>query len=204
MCVEEPVADYRRSPIEFAEVASMSMELLTMPCWGVPGAFYPDRADLHRARREHLIDAVTQLAWIATIDAFQHWIYANPGHTRAQRDDHWLELDARFGRVRGWSGWPNAQDHARAAWQRQSHLFSHPMYYIEYGIAQLGALGLWRASLQHGSPAAVDAYLRALALGGSRPLPDLFAAAGLPFDFGESAIGRIVESVERELDKMGE
>jgi oligoendopeptidase F len=78
------------------------------------------------------------------------------------------------------------------------------MYYIEYGIAQLGALGLWRASLQHGSPAAVDAYLRALALGGSRPLPDLFAAAGLPFDFGESAIGRIVESVERELDKMGE
>lgn len=196
LCASDPIADYRISPTEFAEVASMSMEHLSMPHWGAPGAFYTSEADLRRARAEHLEDSVTLLAWIATIDAFQHWVYAHPGHTRAQRRDHWLELDARFGRGVSWEG----LDEARGwHWQKQSHLFSHPMYYIEYGIAQLGALQLWLTSKTAGEKAAVDAYIRALSLGGSRPLPDLFAAAGLRFDFGDATVGRVVEAVEREI-----
>lgn len=196
LCEREPLLDYRHSPIEFAEVASMSMEHLSMPHWGAPGAFYTSEADLRRARAEHLEDSVTLLAWIATIDAFQHWVYAHPGHSRAQRRDHWLELDARFGRGVSWEG----LDEARGwHWQKQSHLFSHPMYYIEYGIAQLGALQLWLTSKTAGEKAAVDAYIRALSLGGSRPLPDLFAAAGLRFDFGDATVGRVVEAVEREI-----
>lgn len=196
LCADEPIVDYRHSPIEFAEVASMSMEHLSMPHWGAPGAFYSNEAEHRRARADHLEDSVTLLAWIATIDAFQHWVYANPGHTRDQRCAHWLELDARFGRGVSWAGLDDAR---RWWWQKQSHLFSHPMYYIEYGIAQLGALQLWLGSKVRGEKAAVDAYIRALSLGGSRPLPELFAAADLRFDFGDATVARVVEAVEKEL-----
>ncbi|HMN42073.1 MAG TPA: M3 family oligoendopeptidase [Phycisphaerales bacterium] len=198
---KEPLVDYRHSPIEFAEVASMSMEHLSMAHWGVRGGFYDRDEDLKRARREHLEDSITILAWIATIDAFQHWLYANPTHTHAQRDAHWLELDARFGHAVSWAGLEAVRE---SQWQRQGHLFSHPMYYIEYGIAQLGALGLWLKSKTEGEKAAVDAYVRALTMGGSRPLPDLFAAAGLRFEFGEGPVAGVVEAVEKELAVIGE
>src|SRR5439155_12732877 len=101
----------------------------------------------------------------------QHWMYSNPAHTRAQRDAHWLSVDARFGHALSWDG---LDEFRAAAWQRQGHIFTHPLYYIEYGIAQLGALQLWLRSRTEGEHAAVDAYLRALSLGGSRPLPELF------------------------------
>jgi oligoendopeptidase F len=197
----DPLVEYRHSPIEFAEVASMSMEHLTMPHWGVRGGFYDSGADLRRARREHLEDSVTILAWIATIDAFQHWMYRHPGHTRAQRDAHWLELDARFGRAVSWDGLAAER---QSQWQRQGHLFTHPMYYIEYGIAQLGALRLWLTSRQRGERHAVDAYVRALTLGGSRPLPALFEAAGLTFDFGDGPVAGVVEAVEKELEALAD
>ncbi len=196
LCADEPLLDYRHSPIEFAEVASMSMEHLSMPHWGAPGAFYTSPEDLRRARHEHIENSVTLLAWIATIDAFQHWVYANPGHTHEQRCAHWLELDARFGRGASWEG---LETERAWWWQRQSHLYSHPMYYIEYGIAQLGALQMWQASKVRGEKAAVDAYVRALSLGGSRPLPELFKAADLSFDFGDETVARVVEAAEREL-----
>ncbi len=196
LCVEEPIVDYRHSPIEFAEVASMSMEHLSMPHWGAPGAFYTKDDDLRRARHEHIEDSVTLLAWIATIDAFQHWVYANPGHAHEARCMHWLELDSRFGRGVSWEG---LETERKWWWQRQSHLYSHPMYYIEYGIAQLGALQLWLSSKERGEKSAVDAYMRALSLGGSKPLPELFKAAGLKFDFGDETVARVVEAVEREL-----
>jgi oligoendopeptidase F len=199
LCTAEPIVDYRHSPIEFAEVASMSMEHLTMPHWGAPGAFYGDESDLRRARKDHLEDSVTILAWVATIDAFQHWMYENPGHTRAQRTEHWLGLDDRFGHAVSWDG---LEDARAAAWQRQGHLYTHALYYIEYGIAQLGALGLWLKSRREGQKAAVDAYLKALSLGGSRPLPDLFAAAGLAFDFGDKTVATIVEAVEAEIESL--
>jgi oligoendopeptidase F len=196
----DPIVDYRHSPIEFAEVASMSMEHLTMPHWGVRGGFYESKPDdLSRARREHLEDSITILAWIATIDSFQHWMYRHPSHTRHERDTYWLGLDARFGHAVSWDGYEDAR---AAQWQRQGHLFSHPMYYIEYGIAQLGALRLWLKSKKEGEKAAVDAYIRALSLGGSKPLPELFAAAGLSFDFGDGPIAGVVEAVERELESL--
>ncbi len=196
LCVEEPLVGYRHSPIEFAEVASMSMELLTMPHWA---AYYPDETERRRARREQLEGAVSILPWIATIDAYQHWLYTHPNHSRADRLAYWVGLDERFGAAVDWSG---LEMHRRYQWQKQGHLFGNPFYYIEYGIAQLGALGLWLMSLEQGPAAALAAYKKALSLGGSRPLPELFAAAGLPFDFGDAIVGRIVEAVERELAKM--
>ena len=196
----DPIVDYRHSPIEFAEVASMSMEHLTMPHWGVRGGFYEGKPeDLARARREHLEDSITILAWIATIDSFQHWMYRHPTHTRRERDTYWLGLDARFGHAVSWEGFEEVR---ASQWQRQSHLFSHPMYYIEYGIAQLGALRLWLKSKKEGEKAAVDAYIRALSLGGSKPLPELFAAAGLSFDFGDGPVAGVVDAVERELEAL--
>ncbi len=193
---DEPLMRYREAPIEFAEVASMSMELLTQPHWS---AFYPDETDRARAVRQHLKGVITILPWIATIDAFQHWIYANPTHLTADRDEAWLSLDDRFGRSISWQG----LDEARAAvWHRQPHPFCSPFYYIEYGIAQLGALQLWLHSIEKGPRSAIDAYIRAMSLGGSRPLPDLFAAAGLTFDFGPKAVSRLVERLARELEKL--
>jgi oligoendopeptidase F len=205
LCAGDPLVDYRHYPTEFAEVASMSMEHLTMPHWSaVPGAanaegFYTSPDDLARARRTHIEESVVILAWIATIDCFQHWIYANPGHSVEQRERYWLELDARFGRGVSWDG---LEEFQRSAWQRQSHLFSHPLYYIEYGIAQLGALQLWLKSRTDGEKAAVNAYINGLRLGGSRPLPELFAAADLRFDFGPETVGRVVNAVEEELDRL--
>ncbi|MEN0021448.1 MAG: M3 family metallopeptidase, partial [Planctomycetota bacterium] len=202
VCVDEPLLHYRSSPIEFAEVASMSMELMTMPHWGASGSFYAEDSAAHaRAMRQQLEGSIVLLAWIATIDAFQHWIYANPTHTRDERTAHWLTLDERFGRAVSWQG----LDAARAnAWQRQGHLFGAPFYYIEYGIAQLGSLQLWLRSLEEGPAVAIDAYLTALKLGGSRPLPELFKAAGLEFDFGPEIVGRLAERVEAELAKLPE
>ncbi len=203
LCKDEPLLHYQSSPIEFAEVASMSMELLTMPHWGVEGGYFTDPDDLARAQRAQLEGSVTMLAWIATIDAFQHWVYAHPGHTRDQRTNAWRELEDRFG-VRGHRvAWPEDLAPWRArTWQAQLHLFEVPLYYIEYGIAQLGALQLWLRSLEDGEAAAVGSYKRALSLGGSRPLPELFAAAGLPFDFGSQTVARVVRAVRAELAKL--
>ncbi|MBX3364638.1 MAG: M3 family oligoendopeptidase [Phycisphaeraceae bacterium] len=205
LSAHEPLLHYRNAPLEFCEVASMSMELLTMPHWGDAGGFYPDGDDLARAQRQQVEGSVGTLAWIATIDAFQHWMYAHPEHTRAERGDHWLTLDRRFGsmgRYRlDWSGLDEA--YRSTYWQRQGHLFMAPFYYIEYGIAQIGALQLWIKSLDEGASSAIDAYMHALRLGGSRPLPELFKACGLRFDFGPETLGPIVDRVERELEKFG-
>ncbi len=191
LCRDEALLAYRGSPTEFAEVASMSMELLMLPY--VDEFYVEDEAD--RARRGALEDIVTKLCWIAQIDAFQHWIYTNPKHVREERADAWLALCARFGGDVDWSGF---EDWHRASWQRQLHLFGVPFYYIEYGIAQLGSLQLW-LNAQDDEQAALDRYERALALGGSRPLPELFAAAGLDFDFGPDTVGRLMTRVEDQL-----
>lgn len=202
LCVDEPLLHYRHSPIEFAEVASMSMELLTMPHWAARGSFYEGKPEDHaRAMRRQLESSVTLLPWIATIDAFQHWVYANPTHTHDQRAREWLRLDERFGRGFSWDG---LEIHRDSSWQKQGHLFGSPFYYIEYGIAQLGALGLWIRSLEEGPSIAIDAYIRALSLGGSRPLPELFAAAGLTFDFGPAVVEKLVARVETEMAKLPE
>jgi oligoendopeptidase F len=201
LCNGEPLVEYRHSPTEFAEVASMSMELLTMRHWGPGGGYYDSPEDFSRAARDQLKRSVLLLPWIATIDAFQHWVYANPGHAAADRGQEWLALDGRFGGIASWRG---LERHRPNSWQRQLHLFSHPFYYIEYGIAQLGALQLWLHGLEHGESGAIERYIAALSLGGSRPLPDLFAAAGLRFDFGPEIVRRLADRVQVELEKLPE
>ena len=192
---DEDLLPYRHSPpIEFCEVASMSMELLG-------GEFLEEFysvADANRARRTHLEGIIGILAWIATVDAFQHWIYTHPGHTRAERVGAWLALMDRFGGDVDWSG----HDDARAfLWHRQLHIFLHPFYYIEYGIAQLGALQIW-ANSKRDKPKALHDYKQALALGGSRKLPELFAVVGCPFEFSQRTMKPLVQLVRGELGKL--
>ena len=180
-CADEPLLAYRDPPIEFCEVASMSMELFAGEHLSV---FYNEH-DAKRSRRTHLEFIIYILSWVATIDAFQHWLYENPNHSGKQRRETWLKIHDRFGgHFIDWSGLDREHEYR---WHRQSHIFKSPLYYIEYGIAQLGALGLWLQSKQKPSVALVN-YRRALALGGSRPLPELFTAAGLEFDFSEKTI----------------
>ena len=192
---EEDLLPYRHSPpIEFCEVASMSMELLGNE---FIEAFYSE-ADANRARRTHLEGIVGILGWIATVDAFQHWIYTHPGHTRAERAAAWLALMDRYGGDVDWSGYEEARAHL---WHRQLHIFIHPFYYIEYGIAQLGALQVW-ANAKRGKAQALRDYKRSLALGGSRPLPELFSAAGCRFEFDAETIKPLMRLVRDELEKL--
>jgi len=194
LCNDEPLLHYRHAPLEFAEVASMSMELLSFPYLG---EFY-DEAQVARAKRERLEDLSALLPWVATIDAFQHWIYTHPEHSRDERTAHWLELDERFGAAVSWDG---LEHYRQMSWQRQGHLFGVPFYYIEYGIAQLGALQLW-LGFKADRARAIENYRRALRLGGSRPLPELFEAAELTFDFGPDTVKRLMDDVQRELDTL--
>ena len=194
LCKHDPLVQYRHAPMEISEVASMSMELLTYP-W--LESFY-SKEDAARAKRKHLEDLASTLAWIATIDAFQHWIYTNPTHTRAERTSQWIALHKRFGPDVSYEGFQPVLD---ALWQRQLHLFGVPFYYIEYGIAQLGSLQLW-AQARRDPKAGARELQEALALGGSRPLPELFAAAGLNFDFGPETMRSLMAEVSKELDSL--
>ncbi len=190
----EPLYAYRGSPIEFCEVASMSMELLGNEF--IEEFYSPPEAN--RARRTHLEGIVGIFPWIATVDAFQHWIYTHPGHTRAERSAAWLALMDRFGGDVDWSG----REETRAnLWHKQLHIFLHPFYYVEYGIAQLGALQVW-ANSKRNKAEALAQYQRGLALGNSRPLPELFAAAGCKFSFNRETVQPLVQLVKDELAKL--
>lgn len=188
------IAAYRESPIEFCEVASMTMELFG----GAELSVFYNEADAKRSYQQLLEGIVLILPWIATVDAFQHWIYTHPKHTHAERSAYWTELMIRFGGNVDWTDYPIARGNS---WHKQLHIFLYPFYYIEYGIAQLGALGLWHRYLD--DPAgALEAYKRGLALGGSRPLPELFQAARLPFDFSERTLKPVIDAVQFELAKL--
>lgn len=189
---DEPLHMYRDPPLEFAEVASMGMELLASPFLDV---FYPEEADRRRSLEEHLYGIVRLLCWVATIDAFQHWIYTHPGHSRAERHKAWMEIFGRFSGLEDWSGYEEVLEHE---WHRQLHLFLAPFYYIEYGIAQLGALRLW-GKTQEDRKRAIDKYIEALRLGGGKPLPELFSAAELPFDFGPDSLSQAAKTILRTL-----
>ncbi len=188
---ELPLHAYRNAPIEFCEVASMGMELLAAPHLR---AFYSE-PDTKRAQRDHLEGIIKFFPWMAAVDAFQHWIYTHPGHTRGERTAFWLLLMDRFGGAEDWTGFEKARAHI---WHRQLHIFEIPFYYVEYGIAQLGALQLWQAS-RRDLPATLDHYLKGLSLGGSRPLPELFQASGLAFDFTDKTIAPLMRNVKDAL-----
>jgi oligoendopeptidase F len=191
---DEDLYPYRSAPIEFCEVASMSMELLGNEF--IEEFYSPPEA--RRARRVHLEGVVNVFPWIATVDAFQHWIYTHPEHTRQQRQQAWLELMNRFGGDVDWGGFDDAKANL---WHRQLHIFIHAFYYIEYGIAQLGALQIWANSKRNKAGALAD-YKKALALGGSRPLPELFASAGCQFEFSSKTIGPLAQFVRNELQQL--
>lgn len=195
-CRDREPAAYRESPMEFCEVASMSMELLGAK---ELDAFYsPD--DANRSYRQLLEGIVLILPWIAQVDAFQHAIYSQDTPCRDQRRKDWKELTARFGGDIDWSGLEVVRDHS---WHRQLHIFLYPFYYIEYGIAQLGALQVWKAF--RAEPAkAVGAYKHALSLGGSKTLPELFSAAGAKFDFTADTIRPLMDLIGEELSRIPE
>lgn len=187
----DPLVEYRHAPIEFAEVASMTMELFGDDYLD---EFY-DEDDAARAKRKHLEGIIGLLPWIARVDAFQHWLYTHPGHSRDERTAAWLALGERFETPTDWNGY---EAHREASWQRQLHIFCYPFYYIEYGIAQLGALQIWNTYKQD-PKLALDNYRTALALGGSRPLPELFEAAGARLAFDAATITPLIDRVSEEL-----
>jgi len=193
-CGHLELIDERDYPIEFAEVASMSMELLTQPWWD---NFY-ESEEADRARRAHLEGVIFLLPWIATIDSFQHWIYANPGHSKEERAEVWLSIRDKFGSDMDWTG---HTDFRELSWQQQGHLFGVPFYYIEYGIAQLGSLQLWKT--QMGDPQkALDDYANAMSLGNTRTLPELFSAADLELGFNEGHFMSLMGTVETALSEL--
>jgi oligoendopeptidase F len=190
----EDLYAYRGAPIEFCEVASMSMELLGNEFLE---EFYPV-AEANRARKTHLEGIIGFFPWMATVDAFQHWIYTHAGHTRPARKAAYLQLMDRFG---GDVDWTSYEETRAFSWHRQLHIFLHPFYYVEYGIAQLGALQVWANSRRDTVKALAD-YKKSLALGGSRPLPELFAAAGCKFQFDVATIRPLIQLAGSELAKL--
>ncbi len=193
-CGHLELIDERDYPIEFAEVASMSMELLTQPWWD---KFY-ESEEADRARRAHLEGVAFLLPWIATIDSFQHWIYANPGHSREERAEVWLSIRDKFGSEMDWTG---HSDFRELSWQQQGHLFGVPFYYIEYGIAQLGSLQLWKTQMSDPQKA-LDDYANAMTLGNTRTLPELFSAADLELGFNEGHFMSLMGTVETALSEL--
>lgn len=193
----EPLVFYRDTPSEMAETASMSMELMTSVLWD---AFYDDK-DHIRARREHLEDIVSFFPWCAVVDKFQHWVYENPQHTLEQREEIFDAIFAEYrGRTVDWSGYDH---YRRASWQKQLHIFEVPFYYIEYGIAQLGALQVYRNFVRDPKKA-LDGYIAGLKLGSSKPIPEIWAAMGIRFDFSIGMIRELMGFVQEELAKLGE
>ena len=194
----QPFIWQRHPGSEAAELASMSMELLASPHLAKPtGYFTPE--DHRRAWLEHLEDVLLSLVHIASVDAYQTWIYTSPdGADAVARDEAWLRIRSRFERGVDWSG---LERERVARWYRQLHIFMYPFYYIEYGIAQIGALQIWRNSLADHA-GAVARYREALALGAVRPLPDMYRTAGARLSFDVGLIGELVELVEDQIDKI--
>jgi oligoendopeptidase F len=194
MCRDQSMIWNRHAAMEFAEVASMSMELV---CGDRLAPFYGSEEERGRAWREKLESSVDIFGWVAQIDSFQSWIYAHPEHTREERGAAWLAVNERFNTGIDWSGAPDAV--RQNLWHRQLHIFEVPFYYIEYAIAEIGALQVWR-NYRHNSKKAIDAYLSALAVGGAKTPVDLFAKADIRFDFTEQLLGELMDMVAEELE----
>lgn len=187
---------FRNFPSEVAELASMSMELISMDNWDV---YFDNEDDLKRAKIQHLEDIISTLPWVATVDKFQHWIYEHPTHTTAERTEAWLRIYEQFSdSVTDWSG---LEKYKAAMWHKQLHIFELPFYYIEYGIAQLGAIGVWKNYKQNPEKG-LEGYLNALKLGYTKPMGEIYAAANIPFDFSKEHIASLMDFVKGELERL--
>lgn len=190
------LSSFKEYPMEIAEVASMAMELFSMEYWNV---FFDNADDLRRAKEHQLERVITIFPWIATIDKFQHWIYENPGHSLAERAEQWFQILNEFSSSA--INFSDLQHYRRYSWQRQLHLFEVPFYYIEYGIAQLGAIGLWM-KFKENKDAALNHYMQSLSLGGTKTLPDLYKCADIEFNFSSDYIRKLMRFVKQEMDGL--
>jgi oligoendopeptidase F len=191
-----PINSFRNFPSEVAELASMSMELITMDYWD---EYFSDPEEAKRAKIKHLEDILETLPWVATIDAFQHWIYENPGHSLADRESKWLEIVTKFSD--NVSNWEGLEEIKVNIWQKQLHLFEVPFYYIEYAIAQLGALAVWRNYCINPEKA-LNQYLDALALGYTVPMKEIYSTAGIEFNFSKKYISELMEFLKGKISEL--
>jgi oligoendopeptidase F len=190
------LSGFKHTPSEVAELASMSMELISMDFWHI---FFPDIDDLRRAKKDHLSQLIETLPWVAIIDKFQHWIYENPSHTEQQRIDQWLEIYRSFSdNITDWRG---LEKYREVLWQKQLHLYEVPFYYIEYGFAQLGAIALWKRYKEN-PEVGLAGYLAALKLGFTQPIPEIYKAAGISFNFSKEYIKSLMQFVREEMEKV--
>jgi oligoendopeptidase F len=182
--------------MEVAELASMSMELISMDHWNL---FFIKEEDLIRAKQEQLEDLIETLPWVATIDKFQHWIYENPTHSPEDRIAAWGKIVDEFAdNITDWSGLQEAKDHM---WQKQLHLYEVPFYYIEYGMAQLGAIAVWR-NYRQDPQKGLKSYMNALSLGYTKTIPEIYQAANIKFDFSRTYIKELMDFVRGEMKKI--
>ena len=187
---------FKNAPSEVAELASMAMELLSMDYWEV---FFKSEEDLKRAKREHLEQIIETLPWVATIDKFQHWVYENPGHSPHERKESWNRIFDEFSdNITNWDRLQEVKDYL---WQKQLHLFEVPFYYIEYGMAQLGAIAVWK-NYRENPQKGLSEYMNALNLGYTRTIPEIYEMAGIRFDFSRAYISELMVFVKSELEKL--
>jgi oligoendopeptidase F len=188
--------DFKHCPSEVAELASMSMELISMDNWDV---FFDNEEDLKRAKRDQLVDVLKTLPWVAVIDQFQHWIYTNPDHTDEDRKTAWMEIYEPFGA--GSVDWSEHPEGKANLWQKQLHIFEVPFYYIEYGMAQLGAIAVWK-NYKENPEKGLQQYLDALKLGYTKTIKEIYETAGIKFDFSADYVKELAEFVKAEMDKI--
>lgn len=190
------LSSFKEYPMEIAEVASMSMELFSMDHWEI---FFSNPDELRRAKLQQLERAINIFPWIATVDKFQHWIYENPQHTVEERTEAWVRIMDEFSP--GNIDWSGHENYRASNWQRQLHLFEVPFYYIEYGIAQLGAIAMWK-QYKENPEQALDNYMKALSLGYTKTLRELYEAAGIRFDFSPAYVKELAGFVQKEIDRI--
>jgi oligoendopeptidase F len=190
------LGDFKNPPSEVAELASMSMELISMDHWNL---FFQKKEDLKRAKIEHLEQIIETLPWVATIDKFQHWIYENPTHNHDERRVVWNKIFQQFSdSITDWTG---LEENRNYLWQKQLHLFEVPFYYIEYGMAQLGAIAVWK-NYKENHIKGLKGYMDALKLGYTKTIPEVYAAANIKFDFSKTYISELMAFVKEELHKL--
>jgi len=190
------ITAFKNLPSEVAELASMGMELISLDHWDV---FFDSEEDLNRAKKEHLDKVMTILPWTATIDRFQHWLYENPDHTEAERAENWLRIRGQM--ASSIVDWTGCEDARKYLWQKQLHLYEVPFYYIEYAIAQLGAIAVWR-NYRTNPEKALDQYEAALKLGYTKSIPEIYETAGIKFDFSKDYVRELMQFVWSEYEKL--
>ena len=190
------LVDFKSPPSEVAELASMSMELISMEHWD---AFFPDEDDLKRAKRQQLESVLDALPWIAAVDKFQHWVYMYPEHSVEERYAAWMQIMKDFGT--GVVNYDGLENNLKRRWQAQLHLFEVPFYYIEYGFAQLGAIAVWR-NYKKDPKKAIEHYKAALALGYTKTIPEIYKAAGIEFNFSPGYVKELAEFVKAEYNAI--